>query len=103
MARQVNVPDPLLGDHKLRLQHGHKAGTEVPQHMPFNIRPYQLDRVQFRGVWRQKHQRQAFVELYERLGNFGPVNARIVHHHHDLPLDMAQEMLEEPVDVPLST
>lgn len=37
---------------------------------------------------------------HERLSGFGPMNARVVQHHHDLPLDLTQQMLEKPAHVP---
>lgn len=36
---------------------------------------------------------------HERLSGFGPVNARVVQHHHELSLDLTQQMLEKPAHV----
>lgn len=40
------------------------------------------------------------MEIHERLNCLRPMDACIVQRHHNLSLDVTQEMLEEPDDVP---
>ena len=53
------------------------------------------------GAYGGKNTNDSASDHHERLYRLRTVNARVIQHDYDLPLNVAQEMLEEKGDVPL--
>ena len=73
--------------------------TEIAQHISLDVRPHQFDRIQFWCVGWEEDQGEAFVASHERLSRFCVMRSRVIQHHDDVPLNLAQQMLKEPGDV----
>ncbi len=97
--RESDIPDALPPDPETRLEFLQRPRAEISQHVPLDVGPHQLDRVQLWGIRREVAQGQPGFTRDEGRDGLRLVDASIVQHYHDLSRDVRQHVLEEANDI----
>ncbi len=93
--REANVADALPPDLEARFEFLQSPCTEVPQDIPLDVGPHQLNRIEFRSVRREIPQREPCFTYREGRHGLRLVDACVVQNHHDLSWDVRQHVLQK--------
>ena len=93
--REAHISDALPPDLQACLEFLQRPRAEIPQHIPLDVGPHQLNRVQLWGIgWKVLEGQPGFTRDEGRDG-LRLVDARIVQHHHNRSWDVRQHVLQE--------
>lgn len=94
-VREANVPDslPCLDESGFKLRE--VLGTEIAQHVPFDIGPNEFNRIQFRCIGREILHCQSWFTFHEGAQRLRFMDASVVEEQGDLARDVAQHVLNE--------
>jgi len=93
--READIPDALPADLEARLEFLQRPRAEIPQHIPLDIGPHQLNGVQLRRIGWEVLQGQPGFTRDEGRDGLRLVDASVVQHHHELSWDVCQHVLQE--------
>jgi hypothetical protein len=94
-VREADVPDALpgLGEPGFELRQVSRA--EVAQHVPFDVRPDEFNRIQFRCIRREILHRQSCFTFHEGAERLRFMDASVIEQNGDLARDVAKHVLHE--------